>query len=143
MAEDACPHRHRPMQMLLLHKWILGVALQAQLLRRVGAQQEMELALMRIVAVQTAAVLDRLVDVVLERQDVTRLAQGFLRIAETEFMRVWLRLGVAGIAHPAGHRLVDDRLDLQIRVTTEIGAGLAFHLGRRGDSSRSNGGKQK
>jgi hypothetical protein len=62
------------MQVLLLHEWIISVALQAQLLRRVDAQQSMEFALMRIVAVQAAAVLNRLVDMVLERQDVTCLA---------------------------------------------------------------------
>jgi len=143
VAQDACAHRHRPMQMLPLHKRIVGVAFQTQLLGRVGAQQEMKLALMWIVAIQTAALLDRLVDVVLDRQEVTNLTQGFFRIAEMELMRVGLRLGVARIAHPAGHRLVEHRLDLQIRMTTKIGARLAFHLGRQRDGSSHKRRKQK
>jgi hypothetical protein len=49
---------------LSFHKRGIGMTNQAQICRWVGSQNELEITLMRIVAANTIAVCDRLVDVV-------------------------------------------------------------------------------
>ena len=117
VAQDACAHRHGSMQVSLLHERVAGMTSQAQVLGRIGPQQLRELTLMGIVAVHATPILDRLVDMVLERQYMTCHTHGFLGVAQLELMCVGARLRMTGIAHPFGHRVVDHRLALHVRMT--------------------------
>ena len=143
VAQNARAHRHRSMQMLLLHESVIGMALQAQVLGRIGAQQLLELALMRIVAVHAATLFDRLVDLILQGQHVTGQTQSLFRVTQMEFVRGGSCLGMTRAAHALGHRPVNERFGLQVRMTAEISAPFPFHVGRRRDSSAHHRCKQK
>jgi len=132
VTEDARPHRRRSMQMLLFHERVAGMTGQAKVLGRIGPQQLKELTLVGIVAVGAATLSEGLVDIVPDRHDMTRLTQRVLGVAQAELVGIWPRRRMTSGAHALGHRVMDDRLLLQTRVTAEVSARLARHVGRRG-----------
>ncbi len=75
MTENARSGRDGTMKMATVHKRIVLMTLQAELLRRVGPQHEAVIALMRIVTIRAFAFLHGLMDKVLHRHEVAGLAE--------------------------------------------------------------------
>ena len=101
---------------------------QAQIRRRVGAQHELEIALMGIVAASALARCDRLMDVVSRRQDVADVTQLFRLVAQLELMQVGLQLYVTRIAVADVYGPVYIRFALQGSVAIVVEAGLILHI---------------
>lgn len=144
VAQNARAHGDGAVHVPLLHKGIIAVAKRAQARRRIGAQHELEIALMRIVTADAIAVCDRLVDVVPRRQDVAYPAQFFFFRAQLKLMQLGFQLNVARGAFAFADGPVNGRFSLQVGVAAVIEAGLALHIDRRGilgGGARPNGQK--
>jgi len=67
VAQDARAHRYRTVHILPFHKGGIAMTHQAQIRRRVRSQHELKIALMGIMAADTLAACNRLVDIVPRR----------------------------------------------------------------------------